>query len=470
MSSSAFTPSTTTVTNNVPVNVPVVTAWEAYTPTYTGFGTVTSSEMFWRRNGDQLEVRGNFTTGTTTAVEARLSFPDATTTASAFPSIRIAGSAIRAGSSATFFSDNVLSEPSVSYFTFGVQASTSSGLTKVLGSGFAATTKETISASTSISQWAGSGTTTLATRAVEEYAWNSDPGVAAGTNYSNSVYYGNGPSGTPFVAVNSTTTTGYNRTGYYVKFQTPILPTDNLFLEISTDGGLSWSNAAPNETQVFFIGGSSVYGMSIIDKVDSTTLRIGFGNAGRRPDATFGGVGAAWSSISGSTYRWRVRKVSSGSQIGYPVSARNIVGDTSGTVVPVGMLGEELTSTSGSAVALTNNTFATIASIILTAGTWDISAFGTWQNTATQATGNQTMNMAISTAPASSTGATAGLNYAELYGVSAKSGYAGVTLSIPPNRVIVSSNTQRFLCIRFFADAAGSGNQAIGTIRAVRIA
>lgn len=315
----------------------VVTAWQSYTPTYTGFGTVTSSEMFWRRNGDQLEVRGNFTTGTTTAVEARLSFPDVTTTASAFPSIRIAGSAIRAGSSATFFSDNVLSEPSVSYFTFGVQASTTNGLTKALGSGFAATTKETISASTSISQWS-SGTTTLADRAVEEFAWNSDPGVAATTNYSNSVYFGNGPQGTPTLSYASTTNSGFSRTTYYCRFQTPILSTDKISLELSGDGGLTWTDASQNESSCFLLANSAYYGAQYLEKIDSTTVRIGFGNAGRRPDTTFGGVGAAWSTLS--NFRWRVRKVSGGAAVGFPVSARNVVGDTSGTAVPTGMIGQ----------------------------------------------------------------------------------------------------------------------------------
>lgn len=41
------------------------TAWVAYTPTYTGFGTVTNSAMVWRRVGDTLEVLGTFTSGTT---------------------------------------------------------------------------------------------------------------------------------------------------------------------------------------------------------------------------------------------------------------------------------------------------------------------------------------------------------------------------------------------------------------------
>lgn len=40
------------------------TPWAAYTPTLTGFGTTTNASFIWRRNGNNLEVNGSFTTGT----------------------------------------------------------------------------------------------------------------------------------------------------------------------------------------------------------------------------------------------------------------------------------------------------------------------------------------------------------------------------------------------------------------------
>lgn len=45
-------------------NVPIITAWAAYTPTFTPFGTVTEVDFKWRRVGDTLEVEGTFLTGT----------------------------------------------------------------------------------------------------------------------------------------------------------------------------------------------------------------------------------------------------------------------------------------------------------------------------------------------------------------------------------------------------------------------
>jgi hypothetical protein len=269
--------------------------------------------MYWRRNGDQLEVRGNFTTGTTTAVEARLSFPDATTTASAFSSIRIAGSAIRAGSSATFFSDNVLSEPSVSYFTFGVQASTSSGLTKVLGSGFASTTKETISASTSISQWS-SGTTTLADRAVEEYVFNTNTTYST---LSELTAFGYG--------LNGTTLPSAALTGDVVRrvqFTTPILPTDNINVEISTDRNV-WIPMTQQTAGINnYIGGTATsYGLGWTRVTGSVTQADVNIARYRRPAGTWDGAGADW---SGTVY-YRIRKVSGGAAVGFPIAPANIV-------------------------------------------------------------------------------------------------------------------------------------------------
>ena len=56
-----------------------VTDWQSYTPTFTGFGTASSVAMYWRRSGDSIEIKGRFTSGTSTATEARVSFPSGLT-------------------------------------------------------------------------------------------------------------------------------------------------------------------------------------------------------------------------------------------------------------------------------------------------------------------------------------------------------------------------------------------------------
>lgn len=47
----------------------------SYTPTITGFGTTTNVDFTYRRVGDSVEIRGKFTSGIPTAVEAQLSLP-----------------------------------------------------------------------------------------------------------------------------------------------------------------------------------------------------------------------------------------------------------------------------------------------------------------------------------------------------------------------------------------------------------
>ncbi len=53
-----------------------ITDWTSYTPTYTGLGTVTTGNgCWWRRVGSNLEARGEFVVGTTTATALSISLP-----------------------------------------------------------------------------------------------------------------------------------------------------------------------------------------------------------------------------------------------------------------------------------------------------------------------------------------------------------------------------------------------------------
>lgn len=131
----------------------MITTWETYVPTYTGFGTVGTSNMRWRRVGSSLEVAGHFASGTVTAVEGRLSFPSGLTASASVPDRTIAGPAIRNDGGA--FSIYILSEPSVSYFTFGIQAAGSSGYNKAVVAGLLIgdNTLITLRASVEIDGW-----------------------------------------------------------------------------------------------------------------------------------------------------------------------------------------------------------------------------------------------------------------------------------------------------------------------------
>ena len=118
-----------------------VTDWQAYTPTLTGFGTATNVQFQWRRVGDNVEVRGKFTSGTSTATEARATLPSVTSADTGkIPSIQLVGMA--ANSAAAANSRTVLIEPSVGYVTFGI--TTSGPLTKANASAVASS-GETVS-------------------------------------------------------------------------------------------------------------------------------------------------------------------------------------------------------------------------------------------------------------------------------------------------------------------------------------
>jgi hypothetical protein len=108
------------------VTVPNLTAWQGYTPTFQGFGTPTAVEFEWRQVGENVEVRGKFTSGTSTAVEARVGLPNGYTSAATniIPSITVAG---YAAVNATTVPTMMLIEPSVTYMTIGLQVATGSG-------------------------------------------------------------------------------------------------------------------------------------------------------------------------------------------------------------------------------------------------------------------------------------------------------------------------------------------------------
>ena len=215
-----------------------------------------------------------------------------------------------------------------------------------------------------ISQWS-SGTTTLADRAVEEYASNGyTTGDNAGTYLTNFV---SGPSGSGIP--NGATGTTYIRR---VRFQNAIQATDLVKVEVFE--GAQWIDAAqafPTINQ-----GSSSYGLNYQSVSGSTTdIDVKFYSGGFSPTgATYATAGAAWSALTG--YKWRVRKVSSGAAVGFPVSARNIVGDTSGTAVPTGYVGQRLTNTIASTGLGTGTQTITTATVDITAGVWMVQVYG----------------------------------------------------------------------------------------------
>lgn len=112
------------------------TDWVPYTPTFTGFGTVTSIEFYSRRVGDSLQISGKFIAGTPTATEARISLgfnggnSNVTVDSSKLPSgNQIVGIATTVSASTTLFGFASLASGGQSYITVGNQTSTQALLT-----------------------------------------------------------------------------------------------------------------------------------------------------------------------------------------------------------------------------------------------------------------------------------------------------------------------------------------------------
>lgn len=110
-----------------------ITDWMVYTPTFTGFGTVASPNVFSRRVAGSLEVLGSVTAGTPTAVTAIMTLGYGGTNGNvAIDFTKIGGADFAgdcgssSGGSTTFFRCGILtaSSGSASSVQFGVQTST----------------------------------------------------------------------------------------------------------------------------------------------------------------------------------------------------------------------------------------------------------------------------------------------------------------------------------------------------------
>ena len=109
----------------------VQTDWVAYTPTLSGFGTVTGVSVFSRRNGPNLEVQGSFTPGTVAASTASLTLGfngsnGNVTVDSRITSLRVVGTAIvnAAGNTVDFAGRTVLANGGATSVNFGAHANT----------------------------------------------------------------------------------------------------------------------------------------------------------------------------------------------------------------------------------------------------------------------------------------------------------------------------------------------------------
>jgi hypothetical protein len=182
---------------------------------------------------------------------------------------------------------------------------------------------------------------TMADRALEEY------GSTSGTWDADSSTTVLGPQGTQ---IGGALTSARAKT---ITWATTIQPTDKFVVELSEDR-ISWfdQDGFANTAGTFYshntmssAGTFATTGGVYVSKAaaaNQTLLTFCRYAATENDDSAV----INWSS---SIY-WRVRKVSGGAQVGYPISSANIYGRTDGNAPATGMVGERISATGGGIV------------------------------------------------------------------------------------------------------------------------
>lgn len=419
-----------------------VTDWQSYSPTVANLGTgtyneATSSKFVYRRVGDSLEYyfRMQMTNAGSGASEVTISLPSGLTidtTKGSASGNQDYGRAVLVLGAGTSSSYHVIENGNV--LRFYDQEGTWGGLT-----GATLTNSSVLWARgiVPIANW--SSNTTMAERAVESYA--ADDGSA-------DVF---GPNGAAIPSI----TQGTGTTSRSFAFQDTFQATDFFSLEIQTAAGRAW---LPMATAFPFLqtAANDFYGAQL--DMSGAAFSVLFGNRGYAPTA---GIGSNSTVNWQTSWRYRVRKVSSGAAIGGAIGARNVVGDTSGTAVPAGYLGEQIRSQTTVSNSLVNNTPETIVSITLTPGTWDLSAVAEFDGSPT---GTQVV-AGIGTTNNSLAGQVQGDNQVSLPLMPTAS--SDVSISIPQFRVNVATSTVYYLVVRALFSAGSIG--AFGRLSAVRV-
>lgn len=304
------------------VDSAAVGSWIAYTPTYTGVGTVTNNVAYYRRVGDSMEVSASFTTGTPSAALFSVTLPSSLSLDTNKITINNANSS--PGSLVGVISGNTLGNQAVlvtapasstSVVYMGNYLTATSGNTMNTPANgntvFGSSTSVSLKFSLPISQW--TSTVTLAGNANIEYASNSSSSDAADTTS-----FANGASGSAGI-FNTTALT--SQRAKRIQFQTPIQPTDRIQIEISSQSGV-WGplanavvlstvyyNFMADNMSVSTPSATSSAGMAFIPVSGSSSqLDVVFGRFAVNGTAT--GTTLAWNDSGFANYKWRVAKYS----------------------------------------------------------------------------------------------------------------------------------------------------------------
>jgi hypothetical protein len=371
-----------------------VTDWVSYTPT----GTITTNCTYtglWRRVGSDIELDINMafsglnTQGGMTFTAAHLLNGLNLTTTIPTSDNKVVGSWCGVDSAVNGeWSGNIHRNIGDVYYLVYQSASTALAVNTGTNTPFTISNVDNFNLKIRLPITGWSSNVTMADRSVEEYASSDNAGITQGTSYTGN--YSNSINGSVIPQITTTSATGPS-TKYRVQFNTPTQATDRFFCEVQMGAGQNWlpvehEGAAINP---YSYQGGVNYGFGGLTHVSSTLVDVSFGFAGRVPTSTtYAAAGASWSGL-GTGVRWRVRKVSGGAQVGYPISSASVVGRVDGNAPATGMVGERITAIVSTTSAIgTSDADVTGASLALTAGSWEIYYSATCQVTTGAAASN----------------------------------------------------------------------------------
>ncbi len=170
-----------------------------------------------------------------------------------------------------------------------------------------------------VAEWSGNGTVNLSQNNVE-YAFNTSVSDADDTT---SFGYGSGGTILPGSALTS-------RRDKTVRFSTPIQSGDTVELEIQTNSGGAWSPVSAALVSQINVSPYTVqngvhYGLGIKAGSTSTDVIVSFGQYSYPSGATYGAAGNAWSSTTDNG-KWRLKKVSGGTAVGFGLATSDSAG------------------------------------------------------------------------------------------------------------------------------------------------
>lgn len=299
-----------------------VTDWVSFTPTWTGLGTTSNNTGFWRRIGDSMQVQVYVTASASGSGGALvLTVPGSYTVDSS----KVADTANQGSElgNASWYDADVTDflAMSVRYTNTTTVGFAYNSTTYDTLDGADIATGDIISAMFTVPITGWSSNVTMANRAVEEYSSNSGTWDADDTSS-----FAYGLSGSTLSDANLTT-----RRKKTVRFTTPILATDAIEVEILLNG--AW---VPMVGSFHGTGYSIQRFGNITDATAANSVGIGWAPVsgtstdldvyfGRYASATSGSTGVGWADVLNAATYWRVRKVSGGASVGYPISPSNLV-------------------------------------------------------------------------------------------------------------------------------------------------